>query len=71
LTERVQAAKQSSMNGAYEAASDAWRRDAEAFWAQAAESIHWYRRWNHVLDASRAPFYRWFKADSLTPAGLT
>ena len=48
------------MSGAYEAAYDAWRRDPETFWAQAAESIHWYRRWDQVLDASRAPFYRWF-----------
>ncbi|HSE19492.1 MAG TPA: propionyl-CoA synthetase [Pyrinomonadaceae bacterium] len=48
------------MSGAYEAAYEAWRRDPESFWAQAAESIHWYRRWDHVLDASRAPFYRWF-----------
>jgi propionyl-CoA synthetase len=48
------------MSGAYEAAYNAWRRDPETFWAQAAESIHWYRRWDQVLDASRAPFYRWF-----------
>ena len=48
------------MSGAYEAAYDAWLRDPATFWAQAAESIHWYRRWVHVLDASRAPFYRWF-----------
>src|SRR4051794_9811921 len=48
------------MSGAYEAAYDAWRRDPEGFWAQAAEAIHWYRRWDQVLDASRAPFYRWF-----------
>jgi propionyl-CoA synthetase len=48
------------MSGAYQAAYEAWRRDPESFWAHAAESIHWYRRWDHVLDASRAPFYRWF-----------
>ena len=48
------------MSGAYQAAYDAWRRDPETFWAQAAESIHWYRRWDQVLDASRAPFYKWF-----------
>jgi propionyl-CoA synthetase len=48
------------MSGAYEAAYEAWRRDPEGFWAQAAESIHWYRRWDKVLDTSRAPFYRWF-----------
>ena len=22
--------------------------------------MHWYRRWDAVLDTSRAPFYRWF-----------
>src|SRR6185295_2724549 len=48
------------MIGAYEATYAAWRQDPEGFWAQAAESIHWYRRWDQVLDASRAPFYRWF-----------
>ena len=48
------------MSGAYEAAYEASRHDPESFWAQAAESIHWYRRWDQVLDASRAPFYRWF-----------
>ena len=48
------------MIGAYEAAYNSWRQDPEKFWAQAAEAIHWYRRWDHVLDTSRAPFYRWF-----------
>jgi len=49
------------MIGAYQAAYDAWRRDPEGFWALAAEAVHWYRRWDQVLDASRAPFYRWFR----------
>ena len=34
--------------------------EPEAFWAEAAEGIHWERRWDRVLDNSRAPFYRWF-----------
>ena len=34
--------------------------DPEAFWGEAAEAIHWERRWDRVLDDSRAPFYRWF-----------
>ena len=34
--------------------------DPEAFWGEAAEGIHWERRWDRVLDDSRAPFYRWF-----------
>ena len=37
-----------------------WRGAPEPFWAEAAEAVHWYRRWNQVLDTSRAPFYRWF-----------
>ena len=32
----------------------------EAFWAKAAEALHWTKRWDRVLDVSNAPFYRWF-----------
>src|ERR1700758_2187555 len=42
---------------------DAYRRaleDPEAFWAEQAATLHWERRWERVLDATRAPFYRWF-----------
>ncbi|MGE0736573.1 MAG: propionyl-CoA synthetase [Alphaproteobacteria bacterium] len=35
--------------------------DPEGFWAEAASALHWTRKWDKVLDASRAPhFYRWF-----------
>jgi len=34
--------------------------DPEAFWAEAAEAVHWYKRWDKVLDDSNKPFYRWF-----------
>jgi len=37
-----------------------WQSAPEPFWAEAAEAVHWYRRWNQVLDASRAPICRWF-----------
>jgi propionyl-CoA synthetase len=37
-----------------------WRSGPEAFWAEVAEAVHWYRRWDAILDRSRAPFYRWF-----------
>ena len=37
-----------------------WVKDPEGFWAEAGEAIHWYQRWNRVLDGSRPPFYRWF-----------
>src|SRR5947207_3321393 len=42
-----------------------WRRAPEPFWAEAAEAVSWYRRWNRVLDASRAPFYRWFSGGTV------
>lgn len=48
------------MRGAYEATYREWLQDREGFWARAAESIHWYKKWDQVLDTSRAPFYRWF-----------
>jgi len=35
------------------------------FWAEAAEALHWDRRWDQVLDDSRPPFYRWFKGGKL------
>ena len=34
--------------------------EPEAFWAEAAAGITWFRRWDRVLDDSRPPFYRWF-----------
>ena len=35
-------------------------KDPDGFWAEAAETIDWYRKWDRVCDGSRAPFYRWF-----------
>ena len=32
----------------------------EQFWADAAKKLHWYRKWDKVLDDSNPPFYRWF-----------
>ena len=32
----------------------------EAFWGEIAENVHWYKKWDKVLDDSDAPFYRWF-----------
>jgi propionyl-CoA synthetase len=48
------------MKTAYETAYGRWLEDPEGFWAQAAESVHWYKKWDQVLDASHAPFYKWF-----------
>ena len=48
------------METTYEAAYRSWLENPERFWAEAAEAIHWYKKWDQVLDRSRAPFYRWF-----------
>jgi propionyl-CoA synthetase len=32
----------------------------EAFWAEAAQALHWERPWTRVLDGEKAPFFRWF-----------
>jgi propionyl-CoA synthetase len=51
------------MNRPANAYREAQRRaleDPEGFWAEQALALHWERGWERVLDASRAPFYRWF-----------
>ena len=49
----------------YEAAYRRSLQDAEGFWGDAAEAIHWTRRWTRVLDESRKPLYRWFVGGEL------
>ncbi|PID85576.1 MAG: propionyl-CoA synthetase [Chloroflexi bacterium] len=44
----------------YETVYMNWKADPEAFWAEAAQDVHWYKSWDKVLDDSRAPLYRWF-----------
>lgn len=35
--------------------------DLEGFWSGLAESeLHWFRKWDQVLDASAPPFFKWF-----------
>src|SRR5213083_1024772 len=34
--------------------------DPIGFWAEAAEEIHWYKKWKQIVDDSNKPFYRWF-----------
>jgi propionyl-CoA synthetase len=53
------------MGGSYEETYRSWLDNPEGFWANAAEAIHWYRKWNQVLDSSRPPFYRWFSGGLL------
>jgi len=32
----------------------------EQFWAEQAEHLDWYKKWDKVLDDSDKPFYKWF-----------
>ena len=40
---------------------DAWYKqsieDPEGFWADRANELEWYKKWDKVLDDSNAPFY--------------
>ena len=42
--------------------------DPAGFWGEAAEDISWIKRWDTVLDDSKAPFYRWFKGGVMNTA---
>jgi propionyl-CoA synthetase len=53
------------MTGRYD---EVFRRslgDPEGFWGEAAAAIDWERRWDQVLDQSRAPFTLWFRGGRL------
>lgn len=32
----------------------------QAYWAEKAEAIDWFKKWDKVLDDSNKPFYKWF-----------
>ena len=49
-----------SGDSAYRALYEKSIQDPEAFWAEAAGELHWFKKWDTVLDDSGAPFYRWF-----------
>jgi acetyl-CoA synthetase len=34
--------------------------DPQAWWAEQADALHWFERWDQVLDDSDPPNYRWF-----------
>ncbi|WP_281559776.1 acetate--CoA ligase [Thalassomonas sp. RHCl1] len=44
----------------YQALYDYSINNREAFWAEQAETLGWYKKWDKVLDESKAPFYQWF-----------
>jgi len=33
----------------------------EKFWEERAEELHWFKKWDEILDESKKPFYKWYK----------
>ncbi|MGH6948107.1 MAG: AMP-binding protein, partial [Kiloniellales bacterium] len=53
------------MSGTYDRLHARSLSDPEGFWGEAAAALHWDKKWERVLDDSRAPFYRWFTGGEL------
>ncbi len=39
--------------------------DPQAFWAEAAKGITWYKECDQVLDSSNPPFYKWYSGGKM------
>jgi acetyl-CoA synthetase len=44
---------------------DEAERDWQGWWARQAEELHWFKKWDQVLDDSNPPFYKWFVGGEL------
>ncbi len=44
----------------YQALAKEAAADPEGFWGRMAESLHWFKRWDRVLDWDNPPFAKWF-----------
>jgi len=47
---------------------DRAKADPAAFWAEQAEALTWFKKWDQVLDWDNAPFARWFVGGKLNVA---
>ena len=36
------------------------KKDYPKFWAEMAEELQWFKKWDKVIDDSKKPFYKWF-----------
>ncbi|MDA1372165.1 MAG: propionyl-CoA synthetase [Proteobacteria bacterium] len=55
----------SKFSKAYKQAHELSLKDPEAFWGEAAKSLHWTKPWEQVLDVSQSPHGRWFVGGEL------
>ena len=53
------------MSGEYERAYRDASTNPEGFWGRAAEKVHWYRKYDTVLNRDNPPFFRWFEGGIL------
>jgi acetyl-CoA synthetase len=44
----------------YEQAIKQGETDPEGYWAEAAQELEWFQKWDRVLDDSNKPFFKWF-----------
>jgi acetyl-CoA synthetase len=44
----------------WEEMADFALKDLEGFWAERAEELEWFEKWDKVLDDSNKPFFKWF-----------
>lgn len=44
----------------YEALYKRSIEDPQGFWAERAEELEWFQKWDKVLDDSNPPFFKWF-----------
>src|SRR6202142_375650 len=40
-------------------------KDWQGWWVKQAEELHWFKKWDTVLDDSNPPFYKWFVGGQL------
>ncbi|MCR4268756.1 propionyl-CoA synthetase [Nitratireductor sp. ZSWI3] len=52
------------MASRYHEVYQAWKRDPEAFWADAAREIDWFTPWDKVFDPDDGVYGRWFSGAS-------
>jgi len=48
------------MSSQYHEVYARWKGDPDAFWAEAAREIDWYRTWDRVFDPYAGQYGRWF-----------
>ncbi|MBI5354113.1 MAG: acetate--CoA ligase [Chloroflexi bacterium] len=44
----------------WDALAEKANKDLEGFWADEANELEWYKKWDKVLDDSNKPFFKWF-----------